>query len=228
MKGIVKRLTPVRIAWLWRRRYGNVTWDGVLWLSGLAALAAIPITLFVPQVSGLVGFGVITIWVNGPISPILPATYEPLLMLFGRIYAPLAVAVVGVAGTLYVEYLNYHLYGRVVRLGALTGMRESGVVRWLVTLFKRAPFFTVWLCSWSPLPYWPMRFVSPLAGYDVKRHLWATFLGRMPRLWFVAWLGVWWDISIGLLALISVASIGIAVAVYVTRRVATLPRTAER
>jgi hypothetical protein len=42
----------------------------------------------------------------------------------------------------------------------------------------------------------------------------------MPRLWFGAWLGVWWNISIGLLVFISVASIGIAVAVYATRRVA--------
>jgi hypothetical protein len=215
---------PAAVSVLWSRKYGNVTWDGVVRASGIAALSAIPVALFVPEVSGLVGFGVITIWVNGPISPVLPATYEPLLMLFGRVYPPFAVAAVGVAGTLYVEYLNYHLYGRVMGLGALTGIRESSVVGWMVALFRRAPFFTVWLCSWSPLPYWPMRFISPLAGYAISRHLWATFLGRLPRLWFVAWLGLWWNISMEILVLVSAGSIGIALVVYAARRVPKVSR----
>jgi hypothetical protein len=73
----------------------------------------------------------------------------------------------------------------------------------------RAPFFTVWLCSWSPLPYWLVRILSPMAGYPVRKHLWATFLGRFPRLWFFAALGLYWGIDLRVVfALSGVAILG--------------------
>jgi uncharacterized membrane protein YdjX (TVP38/TMEM64 family) len=139
-------------------------------------------------------------------------------MLMGRLYAAPLVAVVGVTGTLYVEYLNYHLYRRVLQVNALERLKTGKTVEQVLRLFSRAPFLTVWICSWSPLPYWPVRFISPLAGYDVRRHLTATFCGRFPRLWFFAALGVWWNVSVGVLAAISLGSIGIALAVYFLRR----------
>jgi hypothetical protein len=201
-----------------RRRYGNPIWDGVLRLTGFIALAAIPLTLLVPKAGGVVGFAIVTVWVNGPISPILPSTYEPILMLMGRLYAPPLVAVVGVAGTIYVEYLNYHLYKRVLQLDALERMQKSRLVERVLQYFSKAPFFTVWVCSWSPLPYWTVRFISPMAGYEVSRHLFATFCGRFPRLWFFAALGVWWNVSVGVLVMISVGSIGLALVVYLFKR----------
>jgi len=47
----------------------------------------------------------------------------------------------------------------------------------------------VWLCSWSPLPYWSVRILAPLARYSMARYLLATFLARFPRFWFFASLG---------------------------------------
>lgn len=200
------------------RPRGDLTWDGVIRLSGLLALMAIPLSLQFPKAGGLVGFALVTIWVNGPISPLLPSTYEPILMLFGRVYNPWAVAWVGVAGTLYVEYLNYHLFRHVLRLAPMQRMQQSVVVTRILRWFKRAPFLTVWVCSWSPIPYWPVRFISPMAGYDIRRHLLATFLGRLPRLWFFAALGLWWNAPIGVLVIISLSSIGLALAVWGVRR----------
>ncbi len=213
VEGMARRLVDV---WF-RRRYGNETWDGVLRGSGVLALLAIPLTVLVPSAGGMVGFALVTMWVNGPIAPLLPSTYEPILMLFGRAYAPLLVAVVGTAGTLYVEYLNYHLYRRVLGFDALQHVRQGGVVKRVLSWFNRAPFFTVWLCSWSILPYWAVRFISPLAGYDVRRHLLATLLGRFPRLWFFAALGVWWKVSTGVLASIAAASVAIALVIWRVR-----------
>lgn len=203
---------------LFRVRYGNPIWDSVLRLTGVVALLAIPLTLMVPRAGGLVGFGIVTVWVNGPISPFLPSTYEPMLMLVGRVYPPLMVAVVGTAGTLYVEYLNYQLFKRVLQISSLERMRTGQTVTWVLKWFNKAPFLTVWVSSWSPIPYWPVRFISPLAGFDVRRHLLATFLGRFPRLWFFAALGVWWDASLGVLALISMSSIFLALGIYVYKR----------
>ena len=193
------------------RRYGNVVWDGLVRISGLLALLAIPAVLHYPKAAVLTGFVLMTIWINGPWAPLLPATYEPVLMLFGRLYPPVLIATLGIAGTLYVEFLNYHLYRRVLQLESLTRIREGRFLTRLSRLYRRAPFFTIWLCSWSPLPYWSVRFLSPLIGYPVGKHLVATLLGRFPRLWFFAALGLFLPVSGELLAAIAGGSILLAV-----------------
>ncbi|MFB6239999.1 MAG: hypothetical protein ABEJ46_00230, partial [Gemmatimonadota bacterium] len=148
------------------RPRGNRTWDGVIRGTGLLALVSIPLVLVYPEAAAMAGFTLVTIWVNGPISPVLPATYEPILMLFGRVYDPLLVAGFGTAGTLYVEWLNYKLYRAVLTLDGASGFRESRMVRKVVELFEKRPFLAVWLCSWSVLPYWPVRILSSVAGYS--------------------------------------------------------------
>lgn len=206
-----------RVARALAARRGDMVWDGVLRGTGLLAVAGIAVLLCAPPAAvGLVGFLVVTIWVNGPLGMFLPATYEPILMLFGRLYPPVIVGAVGIAGTLYVEFLNYHLYGRVLSSSALTGLRESAVVRRVVPLFRRAPFFTVWLCAWSPLPYWVVRLLAPLARYPVRRYLVATLLGRFPRLWFFAALGAL-PIPTTWMVAVTLAAIAIALLAFLGR-----------
>ncbi len=207
-----------RVAALLRRRHGDLVWDGIVRGSGAAALLAIPLVLLQPTTAALVAFVLVTVWVNGPISPFLPATYEPILMMYGRLYPPLLIAFLGILGTIYIEYLNYRFYRRIIHSNALNGVRESRTVRQLDSLFRRAPFFTVWLCSWSPLPYWSVRFLSPLANFPASRHLFATFLGRFPRLWFFAALGVWWQVDLRWLALFAAGSVVVALFVWRIRR----------
>lgn len=197
---------------------GNRTWDGVLRGTGLLAVLGIPVVLLVPETAAMTGFVLVTIWVNGPFSPLLPATYEPILMLFGRVYDPLLVALFGTAGTLYVEWLNYQLYRAVLTMDGASGFRESRMVTKVVELFEKKPFLAVWLCSWSILPYWPVRILSSVAGYDVRKHLTATFLGRLPRLWFFAALGLWWDVPDRWLVWATVGGIAIGVSVWSWRR----------
>jgi uncharacterized membrane protein YdjX (TVP38/TMEM64 family) len=174
-------------------------------------VAGIGLALFAaPAVGGLVGFAVVTMWVNGPVGIFLPATYEPIVMLFGRVYPPLWVGLTGVLASVYVEFLNYHVYARILRAPRLALLRENAVVRRILPLFRRAPFFTVWLCSWSPLPHWTVRVLAPLAGYPVTRFLCATALGRFPRLWFFAALGA---LPIPPRVLLGAVAVGIAAAV---------------
>ncbi len=197
------------------RPRGNFVWDGVVRGSAVLALAGIGVLVYgSAAAAGLVGFTVVTIWVNGPLGIFLPATYEPILMLFGRLYPPVLIAAVGILGTLYIEFLNYHLYAKILHLRGFRAARENRVVAVTVRLFERMPFFTVWLCSWSPLPYWAIRIVAPLAGYPVHRYLLATLLGRFPRLWFFAALGLYWSISTEWLAAITLGSITVAALIW--------------
>jgi len=186
--------------------------------TGVVALLAIYPTLRWPDVAGLVGFLCITMFLHGPLAPLLPAAHEAVLLVTGRAYPPLLVAGVGIAGTLYMEYINYYVYRAALLHPRLERTRESKLVRSTVALFERAPFFCVWMCSWSPLPYWAVRFLAPLSGYDVRRYLLATFLGRGPRYYFIALFGKLLPVSNLALAVITVALIGVAVLIGMVQR----------
>jgi len=174
--------------------------------------------LQVPEAGPLVGLEVFTIWINGPFSALFPATFEPVLMLFGRLYPPLLVAVVATAGNLYVEFLNWHLYRKALEHEKAEAVRDSRVVRFLVRMFDRAPFLTVWICAWSLLPYWAVRIVAPLSDFPLRRYMWATFLGRLPKLWFFAALGTWIAISTEILAALTGAGVAIGLGVWAWKR----------
>lgn len=104
-------MTTATLAWsqfgasLFRPR-GDVVWSGIVRGTGVAGALALVAMGLAPAVAPLVGFLVVTVWVNGPIGMLLPTTYEPILMAFGREYPPLLIGLLGILGTVYVEYLN--------------------------------------------------------------------------------------------------------------------------
>ncbi|HEY7683080.1 MAG TPA: VTT domain-containing protein [Gemmatimonadales bacterium] len=178
---------------VFRRRFGSTTADRVLRGTGVVAAIAIPLTLLEPRVAPLTAFLLTTVWVHGPASPFLPCAYEPVLLGFGRLYPPVLIALLGTAGNLYVEYLDYHLFRRLGGFGPYAALQRNPLFAWGVALFRRRPFLLVWLVAWSPLPDWMIRLIAPAAGYSVPRYLLAMGLGRIPRFWFLAAVGAWWQ-----------------------------------
>jgi len=201
-----------------RRRYGSAEWDAVLRASGLVALLAIYPAWRWPAVAGLVGFFCLTLFMSGPITVVVPAMFEPLLMVTGRLYPPLLVAVIAVAGNLYMDNINYHVFGAAIGHPRLKRARNSRVVQRMLALFQRSPFFAVWLCSWSPIPYWIVSTLAPLSRYSKRKYLFATFLGRFPRVWFFAALGLVVPISSQVLVTYVACAIILGIAVLVLRR----------
>ncbi len=199
-------------------RRGTPEWDAVLRVTGAVALLAIYPTTRWPGVAGLVGFFCLTLFVSGPISMVLPAAFEPMLMVAGRVYHPLLVTLIGVAGNLYMDYVNYHLYGAVMRHPRLERARNSKVVHYTLSLFRKSPFFAVWLCAWSPIPYWIVTILAPLSRYSRPKFLFATFLGRAPRVWFFATLGLVVPVSTQVLVTFAVAAVAAGGAVALCKR----------
>ncbi|MEO6056674.1 MAG: hypothetical protein ABIQ49_07535, partial [Gemmatimonadales bacterium] len=95
---------------LLHRRFGSRTWDGILRGTAAIALGSIGIILWLPGATTLVVFVLLTLGCHGPLSPFLPATYEPILLLYGQLYPPLLIALLGALTSAAAEYLNYHLY----------------------------------------------------------------------------------------------------------------------
>src|SRR2546422_4932736 len=109
-------------------RRGTPEWDAVLRATGILALAAIYPALRWPDVAVLAGFVCLTVFVRGPISMVLPAAFEPMLMVAGRLYHPLLVTLLAGAGKLYMDYVNYHGSGLVIPATLLRVGARSCVV----------------------------------------------------------------------------------------------------
>lgn len=208
---------PARTGALTRPR-GNRVWDRYLRSTGVLGVVGIAVVLALPVSGPLVGLLLYTLWVTGPLSPFFPVGLEPVVMLWGRLYPPLLVAAAVTAASLYVEFVTYHLYRTMLRHRATQRLRESRFLHGLRRYFERAPFATIWVLSWSPIPYWGGRIMAAHGDYSIARYLLATLLGRLPKFWLFAALGLQWEVSAGVLVTIVVAGTLLSLALLLARR----------
>ncbi len=179
LRGILRALT--------RERGGPLT-DFYLRAAGAFGLTGILITMVVPRFADLVVFVALALWFNGPQSAVVPAGFEPVLLLYGQLYSPLLIAALGTAGNVVIEALNYRLFAVAAETRSLKKAGNTRVGSWLTRTFGRAPFVAVTVAA-AALPLWIARVLVVMSGYPIARHLTATALGRFPRFWFFAALG---------------------------------------
>jgi uncharacterized membrane protein YdjX (TVP38/TMEM64 family) len=165
-----------------------------------------------PAATSLAFFVLLTLWCHGPLSPFLPAAYEPVLMAYGQLFPPLLVTAVGALCSTAVEYLNYHLYRKLLKCDAVDKVFRSKSGCRIVKPFFRYPFLTVWFSVLSPLPDWAARILAAHSGYPVHRYLAAVLLARLPRFWLLTALGLHLHLSTGTLVAITVVSVVLALA----------------
>lgn len=115
--------------------------------------------------------------------------YDPAVIFFGRFHAPLLVALVGVAGILVSETINYTFFEYVVDLKYFDRILKNKFVSKLIGLFNKAPFWTMLFVAFTPVPIYPFRFLVVMARFPIFKYLLALMLGRLPRLYLIALFG---------------------------------------
>src|SRR5262252_1329332 len=73
---------------------GDRRWDIFLRGTAVAALALIPIALMFPDYAALVWLAVVGLPANGPLGPIIPTAFEPLMMEAVKYHTAMEVALV--------------------------------------------------------------------------------------------------------------------------------------
>jgi len=115
--------------------------------------------------------------------------HAPVLLYFGKFYQPLTVALVATAGTVITEVINYSVFKYVADFKAIDRVNRSKLVTKSVTLFKKAPFLSLWVAGLTPVPYYPFRLMVVLARYPLPLFALAVFTSRLPRVFLLALLG---------------------------------------
>jgi uncharacterized membrane protein YdjX (TVP38/TMEM64 family) len=209
------------------RRHGSRIDDLILRAFALVALLGIAGSLLDPTVAALAPFVLYTMWTNGPHSALLVGAYEPVLLLYGQLFSPLLIAALGTIATLFVEWANYHLYGRARDTRMMRKLTGGRWVQRLTRMFARVPFLTIALCALGVVPYTVARCLSVLSHYPLGRHLAATAVGRFPRLWAIAALGAPLAVPRSFLMVAVLLSLAVAALLwFLGCRAAVLPQSA--
>ncbi len=172
-------------------------WDTLLWGSGIVGVLGIAVSALAPAAAELAALFALSLFCNGPYSPVLPATMEPLVMIYGQVYPPLLVAAVATLAAVLAEVVDFRLYEAAFASHRLARARNSRMSRWVVRWFARAPFLATAVSAATPVPFWLARCCAIVSGYPLWRFLIATALGRVPRWWFYAAIGAAFRIGAG-------------------------------
>lgn len=121
--------------------------------------------------------------------------HEPILIYYGKFYSPLTVAIVSVFGTVLAEAINYSVFKFVKDIDLFKKLIDKKVVGKIVALFNRAPFAAVLIAGFTPVPFYPFRFLVVMSHYPVQKYLLAVFLSRAPRFFILAQIGYTFNIS---------------------------------
>lgn len=112
--------------------------------------------------------------------------HEPVLLYFAKFYSPLTVALVSVTGTVLTEIVNYTVFKYMADLKVFRKMLASRVVQKTVHLFNRAPFTALWVAGFTPIPFYPFRFLVVIARYPIAKYILAVVTSRAPRMYLIA------------------------------------------
>lgn len=119
--------------------------------------------------------------------PVVP--HEPVFLYFSKFYKPLTVTLVALFGTLATEFINYHVFSFFKETKPLQNVQNAGFVKKLIALFNKAPFLALWVAGFTPIPFYPFRFLVVLAGYPLVKYLLSIALSRTPRFFLFALFG---------------------------------------
>ncbi len=115
--------------------------------------------------------------------------YDPAVIFFARFHEPLIIALVGVAGILASETINYTCFEYIVDRKFFDKILKHKFIVKLTRLFNKAPFWTMLIVAFTPVPIYPFRFLVVMARFPLLKYLLALLIGRLPRLYLIALFG---------------------------------------
>ncbi len=181
-----------------------------LWPTVMIVLtAACAVLVFlVPQHSRLGWFLPYTFAGNS----LVPLPYDPAVVYLGPHYPLWLIVLVGVAGTVIIEFWNMELLARILSRDGTQRFRGHHVTRWLLEWYRKAPFVTlVFTCVVQVLPHYPMRILATLAHYPIWKYQLSVIIGRGARYTWLAVLGVALKVPPLILVALSLVFLGVMV-----------------
>lgn len=161
-----------------------------VWIMGglMLALAVVALVLMLQEFSSssYLYLAFYTIPANTAIS-LFP--HEPVVIWYGSLGSIWWTAVAASAGTLVAGFLDHSVFVPVMNRKGLTGYKEKSWYQKAARLFMKYPFMVIVVTGFTPIPFFPFKFLSFSLRYPLWKYLAALLLGRFPRYALLAWVG---------------------------------------
>ncbi len=115
--------------------------------------------------------------------------HEPVVIWYGTVGNIWWTAVAASAGTAVAGFLDHSVFVPIMNLKGLTGYKEKAWYRKAAGLFMKYPFAVIVVTGFTPIPFFPFKFLSFSLHYPLWKYLSALLLGRFPRYALLAWIG---------------------------------------
>jgi uncharacterized membrane protein YdjX (TVP38/TMEM64 family) len=124
---------------------------------------------------------------------------------------PVSVSLVGAVGTCIANLHDYYILNYLFGLERLRKAKGTKSYKSAVKWFSRAPFATLSVASFLPLPVDVVRILTVSTGYPRRLYLLATFVGRFPRYLLLAYLGYELKLSNGAILIVLLVTVMIGI-----------------
>lgn len=141
--------------------------------------------------------------------------HEPVVIYFGSNGNIWYTAVAASIGTLIAGFLDHTVFVPVMNLQSITGYKNKAWYRRIAKLFMRWPYMVIVMTGFTPIPFFPFKFLAFSVHYPLWKYLGALITGRFPRYVMLAWLGSLFEIPTWVLF----AFFGFVILVYVVKAV---------
>jgi uncharacterized membrane protein YdjX (TVP38/TMEM64 family) len=145
-----------------------------------------------------------------PVQSVLSQPLEPATMIIAKVAPPWEIALLGSLAAAVAAVFDYFFVRRVFRIAALDRLRAHRLFPRVESLAKVAPFLTIFLFAALPLPFAIPRVMMPITGYSLPRYVFATALGRLPRIYVLALFGQLFDIPSWILGAFLIGAVVLA------------------
>lgn len=165
----------------------KIPWISLLSLVGSVLLAALLFYIYLPLRRDLILFALYTIPSHMLIS-VFP--HEPALLFMAKFYSPWTLSIVSTVACCIAGILDYWLLLPLVNHDAFRPKFENKrFFQKSLAFFKKSPFWFLSVAAFSPVPFYPFKFLSMAGNYPLWKYESALVVGRTPRYFTLAVLG---------------------------------------
>lgn len=141
--------------------------------------------------------------------------HEPVVIYFGSNGNIWYTAIAASIGTLIAGWLDHSVFVPVMNLQSLSAYKEKTWYQKIARLFMKYPFLVIVATGFTPIPFFPFKFLAFSVHYPMWKYLGALLAGRFPRYVLLAWLGSLFKIPAWMLF----AFFGLVIFVYAVKAV---------
>jgi len=107
--------------------------------------------------------------------------HEPLVVWYGKFVNLWLLSVYATAGTILAAFLDYKFFAPVLNLSYSAKYKKTTTYQKAHKWFFKMPFVSIVVAGFSPIPFYPFKFMVYASKYSLWKYLLAVTIGRFPR-----------------------------------------------